>query len=74
MMALSDLTSMQNFARDEGLVEGLEQGRAEGRAEGSEEAMKTVARNLLAKGSSVEYVHEITGLAFEMIKDILNDH
>jgi len=38
--------------------------------EGREEANFTVARNALAKGSTPEFVHEITGLDFDTIKKI----
>jgi len=56
--------------REEGLEEGMERGREEGRMEGLEEEKLIIAKNLLSKGSSFEFVHEITGLPLEIIKDI----
>ena len=57
-------------AREDGLAEGkevgLEEGRAEGRtaglADGKAEAKLQIAKNLLAKGMSFEFIHEITGI------------
>ena len=54
----------------EGIKEGKKEGINEGKAEGHENAMKTVARNALAKGFSVESIHEITGLDMETIKNL----
>jgi predicted transposase/invertase (TIGR01784 family) len=42
--------------------EGLEEGMAKGRAE--------IARNALAKGVSVEFISEITGLSAEAIHNL----
>ena len=38
--------------------------------EGHDEAMKSVARNALATGLSVEYIHDITGLDIETIQTL----
>ena len=70
-------------AREDGLAEGrtvglaegkevgLEEGRAEGRtaglADGKAEAKLQIAKNLLAKGMSFEFIHEITGIDPETI-------
>jgi len=35
-----------------------------------EEEKLIIARNLLTKGSTLEFVHEITGLSLEKIKEI----
>jgi hypothetical protein len=56
--------------REEALEEGLEKGREEGRDEGRGERDRTIARNLLAKGSTPEFVQEITGLDLETIKQL----
>jgi predicted transposase YdaD len=48
--------------REEGLEEGLEKGREEEREE--------IARNALAKGASIEFVQEITGLGMEALKNL----
>ena len=58
MKAACDRTSEINYARNEGREEGLEEGRL------------VIARNLLAKGSTVEFVHEITGLSLETIEKL----
>jgi hypothetical protein len=44
---------------EEGLEDGFEKGIAEGKLE--------IARNLLAKGMTPEFVHDITGLDLETI-------
>ena len=56
--------------RELGLEQGLEQGRGEGREEGRNEGKHIIARNLLAKGSTPEFVHEITGLSLEEIANL----
>jgi predicted transposase/invertase (TIGR01784 family) len=50
--------------------EAWEEGRAEGREEGREEGKLLIARNLLDKGSTPEFIFEITGLTSEKIKKI----
>ena len=50
--------------------EAYEDGFEEGREEGLEEGREAVARNALAKGLSIEFVHEITGLSLEMIEKL----
>jgi len=50
--------------------EGWEGGREEGREEGWEKSRETIARNALAKGASIEYIHDITGLDIETIKQL----
>ena len=52
--------------REEGLAEGREEGLAEGRAELRKEKY-AIAHNLLAEGSSPEFVQKITGLSLEEI-------
>ena len=60
--------------REEGLDEGIEKGRIEGIAKGMEEGRINekleIARNLLAKGSTPEFVHDITGLDIETIENL----
>ena len=63
---------------DEGRVEGLEEGIEKGREEGLEEGIEKgrcnekleIARNLLAKGSTPEFVSEITGLDMDTIEGL----
>ena len=50
--------------------DGWEDGHIQGHAQGCEEERKTIARNLLVKGSSLEFVHEITGLSLEEINNL----
>jgi predicted hydrolase (HD superfamily) len=62
--------------REEGLEVGLEKGREEGlevgllkgKEEGREEGREETARNALAKGISLELVHDITGLDIQALK------
>ena len=42
----------------------------EGREEGLEEEKLEIARNLLSKGSTPEFVHDITGLDMETIENL----
>ena len=65
-----DLFSRQQFAHDKGLAEGRAEGLAEGREEGRQELLKeklTIARNLLAEGSTPEFIQKITGLSLDEI-------
>jgi predicted transposase/invertase (TIGR01784 family) len=59
---------------DEALEVAREEGREEGREDGLEEGMEKekliIAKNLLEKGSSPEFVNEITGLSPEKINEI----
>ena len=50
--------------------EGREDGRGEGRVEGRVEEKQIIARNLLSKGSTPDYVSEITGLSLEEVTKI----
>jgi hypothetical protein len=64
--------------REEGLEEGLSQGREEGLFQGREQGLSqgreeeklTMAKNLLAEGSTPEFVRRITGLALDEIKNL----
>jgi hypothetical protein len=63
-------------AREEAMEDGLEKGRAEGldegRVEGRTDEKLQIARNLLAKGMTPEFVHDITGLDLETIAGLGN--
>ncbi|MCL2809013.1 MAG: Rpn family recombination-promoting nuclease/putative transposase [Treponema sp.] len=63
MMGQCDRTAEINYAREE----GFEKGHAEAWEESKLLERHTIARNLLAKGSTPEFVHEITGLDLETI-------
>jgi predicted transposase/invertase (TIGR01784 family) len=51
-------------------IDGRAEGKAEGRAEGMAEDKLEVAKKALAKGLSVEIIHDITGLDVETIKSL----
>jgi len=65
-------------AREEGKEEGIEKGREEGleegiekgREEGLEAAKESIARNLLAEGSTPDFIQKITGLDIETIENL----
>jgi len=57
--------------REEGMESGIKKGREEGREEGIEQEKLIIAKNLLEKRSSVEFVREITGLSSEKIQKLL---
>jgi predicted transposase/invertase (TIGR01784 family) len=61
-----DYQSYMVNAKRQGREEGLKEGREEGIKEGREE----IARNALAKGISVDIVHEITGMDIEFIQKL----
>jgi len=44
--------------------------RREAREEGRENEKLIIAKNLLSEGSTPEFVHRITGLSLEKIKEI----
>jgi len=48
--------------------EAKEEGHKEGREDGHKEEKQIIAKNLLAKGSTPEFVQEITGLSLEEIE------
>jgi predicted transposase/invertase (TIGR01784 family) len=56
--------------RREAMEEGMEKGLEEGMEKGMEQEKLVIAKNLLAKGSSLEFVHKITGLSLEKINEI----
>jgi predicted transposase/invertase (TIGR01784 family) len=65
---------MTEFNLDDALdvryEEGWEDGREEGWEKGRFNGKLEIARNLLVKGSSLEFVNEITGLDFDTLKDL----
>jgi len=56
--------------RREAREEGREEGHENGLKEGMEKEKLIIAKNLLAKGSTLEFVREITGLSPEEIEGI----
>ena len=55
---------------EEGREEGMEAGIERGIEQGLEQGALKIARNALAKGASIEFIHEITGLDVEAIKEL----
>ncbi len=55
------------FAADRAREEGKEVGYAEGRAEGLRES----ALKMLKAGVTADFIHEMTGLSFEEIKNLI---
>jgi predicted transposase/invertase (TIGR01784 family) len=72
--ALRDYRSSILYATETGLQKGIKKGikkgREEGRKEGREENKLQIARNLLSKNMSLEFVAEVTGLSVTDIKKI----
>ena len=56
---------------EEGIEEGHLKGKTEGIAEGKAEGKLETARNALAKGASLEFVHDITGLDMDTLSEML---
>jgi len=57
----------------EGMEEGLEEGLERGMEEGMEKRDMAIAKNALAKGLSLELIHDLTGLDMETITDLQAD-
>jgi predicted transposase YdaD len=51
----------------------LDDAIAVNRVEASEEKCFEIARNALAKGYSIEAIHDITGLDFESIENLVTE-
>jgi len=58
------------YDREMDIAVNRREAREEGREEGMEEEKMIIAKNLLAKGSSPEFVCEITGLSLEKINEL----
>ena len=81
-MALHDEASKLDYAknegREEGIAEGMAKGReegmakgkAEGKAEGKLEERFNIVRNLLANGSSTDFIKQCVNISDEEIKNI----
>ncbi|MDR1869624.1 MAG: Rpn family recombination-promoting nuclease/putative transposase [Treponema sp.] len=59
--------NMESEAKERQLIE---EGRAEGQTEGKRENTLQIARNLLAEGSTPDFVQKITGLSIEEIEKL----
>jgi len=62
-----------DVGREDGIDEGREEGLEKGREEGLEEAQFTIARNLLNKGSTPEFVCDVTGVSLDSLKEMQAD-
>jgi len=58
------------YDREMDIAVHSEQAREEGREEAREQEKQIIAKNLLAKGSTPEFVSEITGLNFDEIEQL----
>ena len=58
---------LEEWNMDDALAVAREEGREEGHENGCRERDNSIARKALAKGSTPEFVHEITGLSLEEI-------
>ena len=56
--------------KEDGLDEGIEKGKAEGIEKGRFNEKLEIARNLLAEGSTLEFVQKITGLDMKTIENL----
>jgi predicted transposase/invertase (TIGR01784 family) len=56
--------------REEGHEDGLREGEEIGMGKGIEKEKLIIAKNLLSEGSTPEFVHRITGLSLEQIKEL----
>ena len=73
-----EIAYVRKEAWEEGREEGLERGLQEGREEGLERGLQEgrgkrnfeIAKSALAEGLSVEIIHNITGLDFNVIKSL----
>ena len=65
---------MTEFNLDDALDVRYEEGWEDGKEEGRLNEKLEIARNLLAKGSSPEFVREITELDLDTLKDLISDN
>jgi len=54
----------------EWMERGFKKGIVQGREEGLEQASMQIAKNLITEGSSHEFIHKITGLSLDVIKNL----
>jgi predicted transposase/invertase (TIGR01784 family) len=61
---------LTEYDREMDIAVNRREAHENGLEEGMEKEKLVIAKNLLAKGSSAEFVHEITGLSLEKIREI----
>ena len=59
------------YDREMDIAVNRREAREEGLKEGMEKEKLIIAKNLLEKGSTPEFVHEITGLTLDKIEELL---
>jgi hypothetical protein len=65
-----EMSVVREEAFEDGMEKGMDIGMEKGRGEGMEKEKLIIAKNLLAKGSTAEFVHEITGLSMDKIEEL----
>ncbi|OJV35185.1 MAG: hypothetical protein BGO29_13055 [Bacteroidales bacterium 36-12] len=69
-----DTLATLSFAEQKGLNRGLEKGLSKGRKEGLTKGRKEekieIARNMKAKGSSIDFIAEVTGLSEKEVEKL----
>jgi recombination-promoting nuclease RpnB len=66
-----DIMTLAQQLEQKGLQKGLQQGREEGRHAGEHDKAVTIARNMLTEGMSLQTVQKLTGLAEEVVIDLV---
>ncbi len=61
-------SQMKKRLLQEGIEQGLEQGLEQGIEQGSKEKQIEIAKNMLAKGTDIKFISEVTGLEKEEIE------
>ena len=67
---LYDAEKMRRKEINSARLDGYDDGYDVGKAEGLEEGKKTIAKNFLKKGVSLEIVSESTGLSIEELENL----
>jgi len=65
-----EIAYVRKEALEEGREEGLEKGLQEGWGKGRKEGCIEIAQSALAEGATIEFVQKITGLDFNVIKNL----
>jgi predicted transposase/invertase (TIGR01784 family) len=61
---------LTEWHQEEALEVAREEAREEGLAEGREKEKLIIAKSMLENGSSLEFVHKITGLSMDTVEAI----
>ena len=71
MMARSREIHAKNEGISQGIALGIERGLERGLKQGKNEQNISVATNMLKKGSTIEFISEVTGLSKSKIKKLV---